>query len=394
MTTDARLIRAGRYAEIGAVLRRDTTALIDRWATRAAEEQPTAKRVHHQTLLDELPELLGEIGRALEESGADGHAPSRHWARRHAEQRWETGWSIAELVRDYRILRLVVLADLDETLDRPLRLNEAQAVGLALDEAIEESVARYAHSREEEAKRSEAALKAREQALKDADRRKNEFLATLAHELRNPLAPLRNSLEVVRLRADTPAAVREARELMDRQVVQLTRLVEDLLDVARIAEGKLELRTAPLDLRHAVEQAAQMADPLVRHRRHQLAVQLPPDPVCVIADHGRLTQVFVNLLNNAAKYTPEGGRIGVAVAAEGAEAVVRVSDNGAGISAEGLPLVFELFTQLDDRPGRPEGGLGIGLALVRQLVEMHGGSIAVASPGPGQGSEFTVRLPA
>jgi signal transduction histidine kinase len=291
-------------------------------------------------------------------------------------------------------MRVVVLDYLDESLGRPLRLAEAQAVGLALDEAIEESVGRYARSRDEEAARSEAALHERERALAEAGRRTNEFLATLAHELRNPLAPLRNALEVVRLAGDAPDALRRARGVMDRQVVQMTRLVDDLLDVARIAQGKLDLRKAPVDLRHALEQAAQMAEPLVRHRRHRLSMDLPAVPLCVEGDQARLTQVFVNLLNNAAKYTPEGGRIGLSAAREGGEAVVRVTDDGTGIPADRLPHIFDLFSQLDLGPGRTEGGLGIGLSLVRRLVEMHGGTIAAASGGPGKGSEFTVRLPA
>ncbi len=394
MTTDATVIRAGRYAEIGSIIRRDASILIDRWAKRAGQEQPTAKRVHHEVLLDELPTFLWELGGGLAEAGDEGVPPHCRLASRHAEQRWQTGWSLAEVVRDYRILRLVVLDYLDECLDRPLRLAEAQAVGLALDEAIEASVERYVRNREGQLRELEHSVRRQAEALREADRRKNEFLATLAHELRNPLAPLRNALEVVRLGGDPPSGLRQARELMDRQVRQMTRLVDDLLDVARIAQGKLELRKAPLDLRAALEQAVQMNAPLLEARRHRLSVRLPAGPLCVEADQARLIQVFVNLLNNAAKYTPEGGEVALAADREGEEAVVRVKDNGTGIAAEMLPHIFELFTQIDVGAERPQGGLGIGLTLVRRLVELHGGSIAAASPGVGRGSEFVVRLPA
>ena len=394
MSTDATVIRAGRYAEIGAIVRRDATAIIDRWARRAADEQPTARRVHHAVLLNDLPSFLDELGCGLAAAGDGGPPPHCRVAYLHAEQRWETGWSLAEVVRDYRILRLVVLEYLDEYLDRPLRLAEVQAVGLALDEAIEASVLRYVGNREEQLRQLEAGVRMHADALRAADRRKNEFLATLAHEMRNPLAPLRNALEVVRLAGDAPAAVGRVREMMGRQVDQMNRLVEDLLDVARIAEGKLVLRKEAVDLRAALDDAVQMNAPLVAARRHRLSVQLPPEPLGVAGDRARLVQVFVNLLNNAAKYTPDGGEIALSAAREGGEAVVRVRDNGTGIAAEMLPHLFDLYTQIDVSPDRPQGGLGIGLTLVRRLVELHGGSIAAASPGPGRGSEFTVRLPA
>ena len=393
MTTDAIVIRAGRYAEIGKVIQRDATLLIDHWAKRAVREQPSAKRVHHDVLLDELPTFLWELGVSLAEAG-DGVAPPHcRLAHRHAEQRWQTGWSLAEVVRDYRILRLVILDHLDEYLDRSLRSVEVQAVGLALDEAIEVSVVRYVRNREQQLEHLEQAVRIHADTLREADRRKNEFLATLAHELRNPLAPLRNSLEVVRLSEDSPATFRQVREMMDRQVNQMTRLVEDLLDVSRIAQGKLVLRKALLDLRLVLEHAVQMNVPLMQARKHRLSVHLPAVPLCVEGDQARLIQVFVNLLNNAAKYTPEGGEVTLSAGREENDAVVRVKDTGVGIAAEMLPYIFELFTQIDVSVERSQGGLGIGLTLVRRLVELHGGAIAATSPGVGQGSELVVRFP-
>ncbi|MCE9565176.1 MAG: response regulator [Planctomycetes bacterium] len=393
MSTDATVIRSGRYAEIGAVIRRDVTVIVDRWARRAVEEQPTAQRVHHSVLLDELPTFLEELGNGLAEASDGSTPPHCRLAHLHAEQRWQTGWSLTEVVRDYRILRLVVLEYLDEALDRSLRLIELQAVGLALDEAIEVSVQRYVHFREEQFQKLEAGVRSHGEALKVADRRKNEFLATLAHELRNPLAPLWNALEVVRLSGDSPTTVRRVHEMMERQIRQMTRLVDDLLDVARIGQNKLVLRQDALDLRQVLEQAVQMNAPLLETRRHRLTVQIPPERIPVVADQARLIQIFVNLLNNAAKYTPEGGEIILAVSREAAEVVVSVIDNGIGIPSELLPQIFDLFTQLDIGPERPQGGLGIGLTLVRRLVELQGGTITATSPGVGRGSEFIVRFP-
>ena len=230
--------------------------------------------------------------------------------------------------------------------------------------------------------------RATEAALREADRRKDEFLATLAHELRNPLAPVRNALEVMRL-TDDPNRVRPVREMMARQVGQMVRLVDDLLDVSRITRGRVELRTGPVDLAGVVRDAVETSRPLIDAGRHELAVDLPPNPVVVDGDRFRLSQVVANLLNNAAKYTPPGGRIGVEVGRDGGDGVVRVRDTGTGIPADMLDRVFEMFVQAD----RSQGGLGIGLTLVRSLVELHGGTVRVASEGPGRGSEFTVHLP-
>jgi signal transduction histidine kinase/ActR/RegA family two-component response regulator len=405
VSTSAQAIRSERYAEIGSVIRRDAGILLDRWARRATEEQPNAKRVHHDVLLDDLTGFLEELAAHL---ASDAPSDRRHCrsAREHGGQRWQTGWSLAEVVRDYRILRLVVLEHLDDTLDRPLHLREIQAVGLALDDAIEASVERFVFDREEQLRRMQDGFDAQRRreaeeqfdrqaaALRAADRRKNEFLATLAHELRNPLSPLRNALEAVRLGGDSPTAIQEVRAMMDRQVRHLTHLVDDLLDVARIAEGKISLHKQRLDLRATLEQAVQMNAPLVEARRHRFLLDLPKAPVCTDGDPARLLQVFVNLLNNATKYTPPGGELTLALTVEDNQAVVRVRDNGVGIPPAMLGQVFDLFTQLDVGPERPQGGLGIGLTLVKRLVELHGGTITAASSGNGQGSEFSVHLTA
>jgi signal transduction histidine kinase/CheY-like chemotaxis protein len=323
-----------------------------------------------------------------------------HWApaAAHGEQRWENGWSLPEVVQDYQILRRVLMEYLEETLTRPLLYRETAAVGLALDEAIGSSVAAYSRRVEEERvehdRQIREAAQRQAEALRQADRRKNDFLAILAHELRNPLAPILHATELLRLQGPAEASVEQARDVIDRQVRLLGRLVDDLLDMARIAQGKLELRRSRFNVAEAVTQAVQSTAPLFEAQQHRLSVQLPEGPLPVEADQARVVQVLVNLLTNAAKYTDRGGAVQVSAAREGGEVVLRVRDNGIGIEAGMLGRVFDLFTQVDRALDRAQGGLGIGLTLVRQLVELHGGRVAAHSAGPGQGSEFVVRLPA
>jgi PAS domain S-box-containing protein len=229
--------------------------------------------------------------------------------------------------------------------------------------------------------------------LRDADRRKDEFLATLAHELRNPLAPIRNALQILRLARDDSATSEQARTLMDRQLGQMVRLIDDLLDVSRIARGTLELRKEPARLSEVIGQAIETARPHIDRAGHHLHVKLASEPLKLHADPLRLSQVFANLLNNASKYTEPQGDIWLTSHREGSDAVVSVRDSGVGIPAEMIPHIFDMFVQVNRRDERSQGGLGIGLTLVRRLVEMHGGHIEVSSQGPGLGSEFTVRLP-
>ena len=231
-----------------------------------------------------------------------------------------------------------------------------------------------------------------EEALKEADRRKDEFLATLAHELRNPLAPIRNALEIMRLASGNPKAIEQARVMTERQVTQMVRLIDDLLDVSRITRGKLRLDLDAILLGDVIESALEISRPVLEKAGLTLHVGLPPAPVPIQGDRVRLAQVFSNLLNNAAKYTEPGGSVRLTVEA-GEAIVVRVRDTGVGVPADMLPRLFELFTQVDRSLNRSQGGLGIGLALVRRLTEMHGGTVEATSEGPGKGSEFVVRLP-
>lgn len=229
--------------------------------------------------------------------------------------------------------------------------------------------------------------------LSQADGHKNEFLAMLAHELRNPLAPIRNALQIVQLSRGNGEAVLTASEMMERQIAQMVRLVDDLLDVSRITRGKIDLRLERTDLASIIAQAVETCRPAIDSARHELKVDLPDEPVYLNADPIRLAQAFGNLLNNATKYTDPEGRISVIARRDGNDVIVSVRDNGIGIPPEMLPKVFEMFTQVDRSLERTQGGLGIGLTLVQRLVQLHGGSVSAFSEGKGQGSEFTVRLP-
>jgi PAS domain S-box-containing protein len=235
----------------------------------------------------------------------------------------------------------------------------------------------------------------REQAaeLLQADRRKDGFLATLAHELRNPLAPIRNGLQIMRLAGNDPAVIDQSLSMMERQLAQMVHLVDDLLDVSRISRGKLDLRIDRVQLAKIIDSAVETSRPLIDAKRHQLKIELPSQPVYLNADLTRLAQVFSNLLNNAAKYSDPGGQITLTAAVEASEVVVSVKDAGIGIAPDMLAAVFDMFTQVNHSLEKSQGGLGIGLCLVKQLVELHGGSTAAYSEGIHLGSQFVVRLP-
>ena len=260
-----------------------------------------------------------------------------------------------------------------------------------LNEQLEQRVA----ERTAELERDLAERKRLEQALVAADRRKDEFLAVLAHELRNPLAPVRTAVDTMWLRPIEDATVLQCRDVIGRQVEHLTRLVDDLMDVSRITRGNIRLERQPVEIADIVRRAVETHQPLLVSRHHQLVVELPPEPLVVEGDVTRLAEAVGNLLNNAAKYTEEKGRITLRVTASASSRDVRISikDTGLGIPPEMLPSVFEMFTQIDHTLHRSQGGLGIGLALVRELVEMHGGRVEGFSDGLGKGSEFVLTLP-
>lgn len=313
-----------------------------------------------------------------------------------------SGFELAELMRGQeRTRRIPIIFVTAGTTDgqRRFRGYEAGAVDF-IQKPIEPDVLRskaevffelYRQRQQIAAQRD--ALLTQAAALKEADRRKDEFLATLAHELRNPLAPLRYGLDALRGDPDGEDAAK-IRDTMDRQLDHLVRLVDDLLDMSRVSQGKITLRKTRIEAADVVRAAVEGSRPAIDAGGHTLAIEQPSKEVWLEADLTRLAQVVGNLLSNAAKYTPEGGRIGLRVRADGdAAAVIEVSDNGVGIPAEMQTRVFQLFAQVDRHLERAQGGLGIGLALAKQLVALHGGTIAVESAGTGKGSSFAVRLP-
>jgi PAS domain S-box-containing protein len=232
-----------------------------------------------------------------------------------------------------------------------------------------------------------------EEALKGVNQRKDEFLAMLAHELRNPLAPIRNAAQLLNVHSSGRPEIEWARAVIERQTQHLVRLVDDLLDVSRMVRGQITLQKKPVELAEVVQAAVETSRPLIRRRKHHLTVQLPDTPVRLEADLTRLAQVISNLLNNAAKYTDDGGQIRLDAAVREGVVTIRVRDTGLGVDPDLLPHVFDLFTQADRTPDRSEGGLGIGLTLVKRLVELHGGAVEAHSEGLGSGAEFIVRLP-
>jgi PAS domain S-box-containing protein len=260
------------------------------------------------------------------------------------------------------------------------------AVILVRDLSQQSRIERVLHETEEELRRTN-------QALREADRRKDDFLATLAHELRNPLAPIRNAVAILRQKGPDEPALVWARNVIDRQVDQLTRLIDDLLDTARISRGKLVMHKRPVELDRVIDMALETSRPHITAAGHLLSILLPREPVLLEADPTRLAQVFSNLLNNASKYTEPGGAISLAASLEGSQVMVCIEDNGIGFPQEAALQLFEPFSQWTGAPERANGGLGIGLSLVRGIVALHDGSVEARSEGPGRGSQFRVHLP-
>ena len=275
--------------------------------------------------------------------------------------------------------RVSVFADLHRKTQQLERLN------LELEDRVVERTA--------ELQASTSRLRRSEEALRESDRRKDEFLAMLSHELRNALSPMRNAIEIGRERVTPDRDLSWAFDMLDRQNTHLTRLVDDLLDVGRVTRGALEIQRERADLAEIVRAAVETIGPSLSRRNQRLHVSLPTEAIPLDADVVRLNQVLQNLLDNASKFTPEGGSAWLIVERDGGEVVIRVRDSGAGISAEELPFLFELFYQSPHAARSPKGGLGIGLSLARRLAEMHGGSLQASSEGKGHGSEFVVRLP-
>jgi PAS domain S-box-containing protein len=370
-----------------------------------AEERRAAEALREEK--ERYRVTLSSIGDAVIATGPDGRVTFLNSV---AEK--VTGWEMSAArgrpLQD--VFRIV-----DETTRQPapnpaLRaLNEGAIVGLAdnsvligkdgFERPIDDSAAPIRDSAGEVIGavlvfRDVSERKKAEAALREGDRRKDDFIALLAHELRNPLAPIRNGLQVMRLAGGDANAIARARVMMERQLGHMVRLIDDLLDVSRISRNKMELRRSRVLLADVVSNAVETARPLIEAEGHELTITLPPAPIFLDADLTRLAQVFSNLLTNSAKYTERGGHIWLTAEFRTGEAFVTVRDNGIGIPKESLATIFDMFSQVDRSIERSTGGLGIGLALVKGLVEMHGGAVTAASAGSGKGSAFTVRLPA
>jgi signal transduction histidine kinase/ActR/RegA family two-component response regulator len=386
METTIRHLRAEQHVAIGDVIQRSVAELIARWAERAKAEQPTAARVHLDVLMDHLPAFLAELGRSLATAGDDSDRPRRQ-AGEHGDQRWDVGWSITELVRDYQILRVVLAEFLEESLGRRLAARESLVLNVAIDDAIESAVAAFAAS---QSTPGTATTTTRNEALELL----LNVLGVVGHELRNPLAPLRNSLEILRIAGSDTVRVEKTRQIMERQLQVLGRLVEDLMDLPRLARGKMSIVRERVDLTRLVRASTEDRRRGLEAAGLALKADIPSGPLWMIGDETRLTQAFGNLISNAQKFTDRGGSVTVRLVVPATRrAIVSVSDTGVGIDVAVLPRVFEAYTQAAKIPDPNRGGLGLGLALVKGVVELHGGLVTAASDGIGTGATFTVELP-
>lgn len=403
----SRTLHAEAHERLAKLIQRDNALLVERWARRTAEEQPAARRMHHEALLDHVPAFLDALASSLAAAEEEQALQHRLPAFRHGDQRWQAGWSLPEVVRDYQILRTVLMEYFDATCNRPLHLHELLALNLAFDEAIAASVGMYVADRDEAVREAERSLVERQKQaetdrlqqqtdmLREVDRRKDEFLAVLGHELRNPLAPIRNVVQAFKLKPPDAATVQWATAIVERQVRHMTRLVDDLLDITRIGRGRVQLRLERLDFAALVRVALEDQRAALEAAQLTVALDVPPREFWVNADAVRLTQVVHNLLHNAMKFTPAGGRVTVRLQRDPDRpwAVLTVIDSGVGIEPSELPHLFETFRQAERSRHQSQGGLGLGLALVKGLVELHGGMVRAASAGLGHGAEFTISLP-
>ncbi len=351
MLTKIEHLRAETQAAIGEIIELNTQTLIAKWVARVHEEQPTAARVHHIVLLDHMPDFLAHLGRSLASAGDDS-ASLRQEAGEHGDQRWDTGWSVTEVVRDYQILRLVLCEHLVEMLGRSLTDREALVLNVAIDDAIAASVTSFVAS---QTTPGTAEHITRDEAL---DLLLNVF-GTVGHELRNPLAPLANSLEILRLAGTDAAQIENARQMMDRQLRVLKRLVDDLMDLPRLARGKMSLCRTQLNLSGLVLACVQDRQKALELSGHRLSVEVPDRPVNIFGDETRLTQVIGNLIGNSQKFTDRGGSVTVRLNVVGQTAVVTVKDSGVGIEPSVLPNVFERTSKRTARSIAHEADLGL-----------------------------------
>jgi signal transduction histidine kinase/CheY-like chemotaxis protein len=387
---------------LSAFISQNKESIMQEWEDFARTIDPPALSMDSKALRDHAGFILDTIILDLDTAQTPQEQSEKSWgqapqanapsyAQTHAAQRLASGYTILQLVSEYRALRASVLrlwAANSPTViwsdpGDVTRFNEA------VDQALAESVVRYSQLVESTIDEQNLA----EVELRQSNQHKDDFLAMLAHELRNPLAPISAAAQLLSLSPDNEAMVRQTSEIINRQVFHLTEIVDDLLDVSRLTRGLVELHTEPLDVKLIVTSAVEQAQPLIKERYHALVLRLSSTPAFVEGDKTRLVQVLSNLLNNAAKYTPYNGEIVLALEVRADQAHLSVSDNGSGIAPSLLSHIFELFTQAERTPDRAQGGLGLGLSLVKNIIALHGGKVQAKSEGLGKGSVFTITLP-
>lgn len=387
---------------LSAFIAENKELIMQDWESFACTIKPPALRMDSKALRDHVSFILDAIIVDLDKAQTPQEQSEKSWgespqenacsyAQIHATQRLASGFTIDQLVSEYRALRASVLrlwaansptvmwSDAGDV----TRFNEA------VDQALAESVVRYVQLVES----TIHAQKLAEVELRQSNQHKDDFLAMLAHELRNPLAPISTAAQLLSMSPGNETVGRRVSDIINRQILHLINIVDDLLDVSRLTRGLVELHTEPLDVKLIVASAIEQAQPLIEKRHHGLVMRLGSMPAFVEGDKTRLVQVLSNLLNNAAKYTPPNGEIVLALEVRADQVLITVSDNGSGIAPGLLPHIFELFTQAERTPDRAQGGLGLGLSLVKNIIALHGGKVVASSEGLGKGSVFTITLP-
>lgn len=367
----------------------ENESILREWENFAQTLEPAAKNMTSKELRNHAAVLLGIIAKDISTvqtakeqfEKSRGEEPGEHEDAGHGIARLESRFTIEQLVSEYRALRSSVLRlwARSAALKSPNDVEDIIRFNEAIDQLLAASVFSFAKAK-------------REQDNAESIGRSN-FLAMLGHELRNPLAPISTAASVLKKTAEANPIIDKVSNILARQVAHMASLIDDLLDVSRVTRGLIEIKLEILDIREVIDFAVEQALPKINARRHNLDVSTPSKPTIVQADKIRATQIFTNLLTNAAKYTPDGGHICLKVTLGHDEVIISVEDNGVGMTPEFIPEAFNLFAQAERTPDRSQGGLGLGLALVKTLVELHGGQVSCASEGLGKGSQFTVRLP-
>lgn len=379
-------------SEISTRLRAQVPDVLQRWERQVLTEVPAARTVETEVLRDHLHILLEQVVIALSPRAPDEPVYKLTTSERHGGERaLLESYSLGEVLQEYSILRRTVLEVLEE--GRPMSLGERAIINDALEQALIGASTQYALIQRRVDQQHVEQAQAETAALLQVDEHKNQFLAWLGHELRTPLSAISNALYILdHLELQDERATRQL-ATASRQCRLLSRLAEDLLDLSRISRATLELRPERVDLRDSVTDAAEASRPLLEERRHQFDCVVPEAPLWVDGDRVRLVQAVTNLLNNAARYSPEGSRVRLLLEREGSHAVVRVTDTGIGIDPSQLPRIFAPFVQVESAPPQAQQGVGLGLAVVQRLAEMHGGTVTAHSEGLGHGAEFVIHLP-